>query len=181
MKLGKTGSSTAYFSFTTVTGARQLMGWSSHLTDQTTRALLPRPHCDGAVTKIIETEREREPSLSRDFYHQLESMFQDDKPVIDLSDPEVGAEMYVLWGSIDRKLDGYPAKLTAKTSRDWAFTVRNQKIETIDPHQLGNCLFHSEADAKAQRTWEHRLWDRKTQYCKDVRLKNTQHAGVTIV
>jgi hypothetical protein len=123
---------------------------------------------NGAVTTITETEREREPSLSREIYDQLDSVFQEEEPTVDLSEPEVGAEMYVLWGSINRKLDGYPAKLIAKTKRDWAFAVKHDKIETIDPHQLGNCLFHSEADAKARRTWEHQVWDRKTEYCKQL-------------
>lgn len=123
---------------------------------------------DGVVTAIAETERTREPSLSREVYESLGSMFQEDEPTIDTSEPEVGAEMYVLWGSVDRELEGYPAKLIAKTSRDWAFVGRHDKIETIDPSQLGNCLFHSEADAKARRTWEHRLWDRKTEYCKQL-------------
>lgn len=123
---------------------------------------------DGVCKEIVETERERKPSLSREVYGQLENMFQEDGPVIDESEPEVGAEMYVLWGSIDRNLNGYPVKLVAKTSRDWAFIGRNDTIETIDPAQLGNCLFHSEADAKALRAWEHRLWDRKTEYCKDL-------------
>jgi hypothetical protein len=131
---------------------------------------------DGVVTKIVETERSCEPSLSSDTYHQLDAMFQEDKPEIDLSEPEVGTEMYVLWGSIDRDKDGYPAKLTAKARRDWAFTVKNDKIETIDPSQLGNCLFHSEADAKAQRTWKHQVWDRKAEYCKELlRLRHQDH------
>ena len=119
---------------------------------------------DGAVQKIVETEREREPALAREVYHQLEGMFQEDRPVIDLSEPEIGAEMYVLWGSLKRKLDGYPAKLIAKTSRRWTFVGRHDKTETIDSSQLGNCLFHTEADAKAQRTWEWQLWDRKREY-----------------
>ena len=123
---------------------------------------------NGTLQQIRETERERELALSREVYHQLETMFQEDKPVINLSEPEVGAEMYVLWGSIDRRLDGYLAKLIAKTSRDWAFVGRNDKIETIDSSQLGNCLFHSEADAKARRSWEHQLWDRKTEYCNEL-------------
>lgn len=129
----------------------------------------------GTVSSIVETERTREPSLSREVYSQLDGMFEEDKPVIDESEPEIGAEMYVMWGSIDRKLKGYVAKLIAKTSRDWAFTV-GEKIETIDPHQLGSCLFHSETDAKAQRSWEHRLWDRKTEYCKEL-LVTTQRTG----
>lgn len=124
---------------------------------------------DGLVEGIVETERTREPSLSREIYQQLDAMFQGDKPVIDESEPEIGADMYVLWGSINRDLSrGYPAKLIAKTSRDWAFVGRNDKIETIDPHQLGNCLFHTKADAEAQRTWEHQLWDRKTEHCKEL-------------
>lgn len=131
---------------------------------------------DGVATKIVETERSREPSLSREVYQQLHGMFEEDKPVIDLSEPEVGAEMYVLWGSIDRNREGYPAKLIAKTSRDWAFTTEKDEIETIDPHQLGNCLFHSEADAKAQRGWEHSVWDRKTEYCKQL-LQNSRRDG----
>lgn len=122
----------------------------------------------GACTEIVETERERKPSLSREVYEQMGTMFQEDKPVIDESEPEVGAEMYALWGSIDRKLDGYPVKLIAKTSRDWAFVGLNDAIETIHPSQLGNCLFHSEADAKAQRAWEHRLWDRQAEHCNEL-------------
>lgn len=123
---------------------------------------------NGALQQIRETERECEPALSAEIYHQLEGMFKEDEPVIDMSQPEVGAEMYVLWGSIDRNKQGYPVKLIAKTSRDWAFVDGNDSIEKIDPHQLGNCLFHSEADAKAQRGWEHRVWDRKTEYCKQM-------------
>lgn len=134
---------------------------------------------DGVVKKVAETERERKHSLSSEVYRQLDAMFQEDKPVIDESEPDVGAEMYVLWGSINRKLDGYPAKLIAKTSRDWAFVGRHDKIETIDPSQLGNCLFHSEADAKAQRSWEHRLWDRKSEYCKQMLQSNAQQREVT--
>lgn len=129
---------------------------------------------DGAVVKIEETERSREPSLSVGVYHQLDSMFQEDEPVIDTAEPGVGAEMYVLWGSINRNLDGYTAKLVAKTSRDWAFVGRHEKIETIDPCQLGNCLFHSESDAKARRSWEHQLWDRKTEYCKELLRAKTE-------
>lgn len=127
---------------------------------------------DGVVKEIVETEREREPSLSREVYHSLETMFQEDKPVIDESEPEVGAVMYVLWGSFNRKLDGHSVKLIAKTSRDWAFIGQHDKIETIDPSQLGNCLFHSEADAKAQRTWEHQRWDRISAYCKKLIQNN---------
>lgn len=123
---------------------------------------------NGMVQKIVETERKRTPSLSREVYQRLETLFQDDKPVIDDSEPEVGTEMYVLWGSIDRNLDGYPVKLVAKTSRAWAFVGPDDKMEMIDPSQLGNCLFHSEADAKAQRSWEFRLWDRKTEYCNEL-------------
>jgi hypothetical protein len=122
----------------------------------------------GALKEIVETERSREPALSITVYHQLDGMFEADKPTIDTSEPEVGAEMYVLWGSIDRKLNGYPVKLVAKTARDWAFAGRHDEIETIPPWQLGSCLFHTEADAKAQRTWQHRLWDRKTEYCKQL-------------
>jgi hypothetical protein len=121
---------------------------------------------NGALQQIRETEREHEPALSSEVYHKLDDMFPGDGPVIDMSEPEVGAEMYVLWDSIDRNRQGYPAKLIAKTERDWAFSVEHGKIETIDPHQLGNCLFHSEVDAKAQRSWEHLVWDRKTEYCK---------------
>lgn len=125
---------------------------------------------DGVVTKIVETEREREPALSREIYERLLVMAfdGDDEPVIDKSEPEVGAEMYVLWGSINRNLDGYPVKLVAKTPRDWAFVGQHDKIETINPAQLGNCLFHSEADAKAQRSWEHRVADRRQEYCKEL-------------
>lgn len=123
---------------------------------------------DGAVQGLVETERERKPALSREVERQLDSLFEDDKPTIDESVPEVGAQMYVLWGSIDRNLDGYPMKLVAKTSRDWAFVGPDDTIETIHPSQLGNCLFHSEADAKAQREWEYQAWDRKTEYCKEL-------------
>lgn len=125
----------------------------------------------GTVKKIVETERERKPSLSRAVYDRVNGMFEEDKPVIDMAEPEVGAEMYVLWGSIDRNMEGYPVKLIAKTSRDWAFVGPDEKIETIHPGQLGNCLFHSEADAKAQRAHEHWLWDRRTEYCKELLRK----------
>lgn len=128
----------------------------------------------GVVTKIVETERSCEPSLSSDIYHQLDSMFQEDGPSIDMSEPEVGAEMYVLWGSIDRNREGYPARLIVKTKRDWAFTVKHDRIETIAPSQLGNCLFHSEADAKAQRGWEYKLWDKKSEYCNDLIKAKTE-------
>lgn len=123
---------------------------------------------NGIVEKITETERTREPSLSREVYEHLDAMFQENKPVINETEPETGAEMYVMWGSINRNLEGYSVKLIAKTARAWAFSKRHDKIETIDPHRLGNCLFHSEADAKAQRSWEHHLWDRKTAYCKEL-------------
>lgn len=124
---------------------------------------------DGIVREIVETARETKLALSRELYQQLDGLFQDDKPVIRESEPDVGAAMYVLWGSLDpRNLDGYPVKLIAKTSRDWAFVGDDDKIETIDPSQLGNCLFHSEIDAKAQRGWENQLWDRKTAYCKEL-------------
>lgn len=124
---------------------------------------------DGTVKEIVETERKRTPSLSREVYHSLHGMFQEDKPVINETEPEVGVEMYVLWGSIDRDLSrGYPVRLIAKTSRDWVFTTKNDEAETIDPHQLGNILFHSKTDADAQRTWEHQLWDRKTEYCQSL-------------
>jgi hypothetical protein len=123
---------------------------------------------DGRVQQIVETEREHKQALSREVYQQVNTMFEDDKPTIIETAPEIGAEMYVLWGSIDRSLDGYPVKLVAKTSRDWAFAGPDDRIETIHPAQLGNCLFHSEADAKAQRRWEHQLWDRQTEYCNEL-------------
>jgi len=128
---------------------------------------------DGILTTIVETECTREASLSSDIYHSLENMFQEDTPEIDKSEPEIGAEMYVLWGSINRDLSrGYPVRLIAKTAKDWAFEGHHNKIETIDPHQLGNCLFHSKADAEAQRTWEFQVWDRKTEYCKQLIQSN---------
>lgn len=129
---------------------------------------------DGTVEEITETERERKPALSLEVYDQVNTLFQEDRPVIDVSEPEVGSEMYALWGSINRNLDGYPVKLIAKTSHDWAFVGPGDKIETIDPSQLGNCLFHSEADAKAQRGWEHRVLDRQTEYCKNL-LERLKH------
>lgn len=131
---------------------------------------------NGALKEIQETERKREPTLSVEIYQQLNGMFEEDEPVIDMSEPEVGAEMYVLWGSIDRNKEGYPVKLIAKTSRDWAFVDGDDSIEKIDPHQLGNCLFHSEVDAKAQRSWKYRAWDRKSEYCQ--RLLDEQSRGV---
>ena len=120
----------------------------------------------GVLSEIVETERSREPALSVSVYYELNGKFEEDSPFIDTSEPEIGAEMYVLWGSIDRNKEGYPARLIAKTKHDWAFEGRHGRIETIPPSQLGNCLFHSETDAKAMRSWDHTIWDRKVEYCK---------------
>lgn len=123
---------------------------------------------DGVVTGIIETEREREPSLSREVYRQLDDMFEEDKPLIDLSEPEIGAQMYVLWGSVNLGLDGYPAKLIAKTKRDWAFVLR---LRQGGGGQMPTCALF-EADGGA---WKLRAIKSISAYLQE----NTE--GITII
>lgn len=119
----------------------------------------------GKVTQIIETARERTPSLSSAFYRQADKVIDQDQPQIDTTEPEVGAELWRLWGGHDST--SYPVTLLAKTEIEWALRDDKGRIEKEYPSQLGNILFRTKEDAETAKWWRKEGWERKTQWCAD--------------
>jgi hypothetical protein len=114
---------------------------------------------------VRETERERRPALSLEFYHEADTVIDKDAPKIDETQPEVGAQLWRLWGGHDST--PYAVTLVIKTDREWALTDDKGHIEKAHESDIGNILFNSKDDAEASGRWRKESWKRKTQWCAD--------------
>lgn len=119
----------------------------------------------GVVTKIVETERIREPALSSASYREADEVIDKDAPEIDETEPEVGMQLWRLWGGFDPK--PYPVTLAIKTDMEWGLTDEKGRIETAHSSDLGRILFRTKEDAEAMGRWRKESWERKTQWCKE--------------
>lgn len=119
----------------------------------------------GMVTEIVETEHVREPALSSAFYREADEVIDKDAPKIDETEPEVGAQLWRLWGGFDSK--PYPATLVVKTAVEWALTDERGRVEQAHPSDMGRILFRTKEDAEAAGRWRKESWERKTQWCKE--------------
>jgi hypothetical protein len=111
---------------------------------------------DGKLHALVETERERGPALPIAAMHAIEQRGQD--ALIDLSEPAIGAQMYLQWGG---QATGYPVTLAIKTARKWAVTTVSGDIETLHPTDFGRILFYSREDAERMRAADEAAHRRK--------------------
>lgn len=117
---------------------------------------------DGIVTSIEQVEYSREPALGYKETERLLAPLFPDEVEVDESDPDVGAQMYIQYGGDSA---GFPATLAVKGAKKWALTTEDGDIETMHPSDLGNILFHTQADAEAQRNAHTISWQQRTEYC----------------
>jgi hypothetical protein len=101
---------------------------------------------EGEMKSLIETERERGRALPIAVMHEYQRVEPDLQ--IDLSEPSVGAKMFLQWGG---QAEGYPVTLALKTERKWAVTTEEGDIETLHPSDFGRLLFHSREDSERTR------------------------------
>lgn len=120
---------------------------------------------NGNVTQIVETGREREVALSSEFYRQADAVIDKDAPQIDETDPEIGAELWRLWGG--DFTPAYPVILVVKTEQEWALTDAKGSIEKGHSGDIGNILFRTKEDAEKAGRWRKESWARKTQWCNE--------------
>jgi hypothetical protein len=119
----------------------------------------------GVVTKIVETEHIRKVALSREFYHEADKVIDKEAPEIDETEPDVGMQLWRLWGGFDSK--PYAVTLAIKTAVEWGLTDERGRIEQAHPSDLGRILFRTKEDADVAGRWRKEGSERKTQWCRE--------------
>lgn len=110
----------------------------------------------GRITNIMQTNYETRPALPRAVYEQsYRKESEIEKPLIDESEPTVGAEMFIQFGG---GTPGFTCTLIGKTDRKYALATADGDIETMDKSDLGHLLFHT---AKDSQTYTRYLRDKR--------------------
>lgn len=117
---------------------------------------------DGMLTHIEQIEYSRVPALAYRETEQLLAPLFPDSVEVDKSDPEVGALMWIQYGGGS---PGFPARLLFKGAKKWAFSTEDGDVEAMHPSDLGNLVFHTQADADAKRNIRKTSWKQRTDYC----------------
>lgn len=121
---------------------------------------------NGVVQSIVETQREREPALSKAQLSEIDARFEaeDPEPVPTMTEPEVGQRMYLQF-AVGK---GFSVTLLAKTQRDWTIADDEGEVSTMHPWTLGRLLFHSQEESDRAKAWRDNLTKQKGNYAKQL-------------